>query len=77
MRIINECTAACIGFGLNIDQSREETYVFVFDLGAGSLKMSTLIIEDGIFDVTGTFNDSQFGGRDFDNVLVEHCIGVY
>lgn len=48
--------------------------VLVFDLGGGTLDVSLVIIEDGIFEVKATHGDTHLGGIDFDNALLDYCI---
>ena len=72
LRIINEPTAAAIAYGL--DKRDGERNALIFDLGGGTLDVSLLTIEDGIFEVKATAGDAHLGGQDFDNRLVEHCI---
>ena len=73
LRIINEPTAAAIGFGLDKKLKNNEK-VLVFDLGGGTFDVSLLELSDDIFEVIGTKGDSHLGGEDFDNLLVNHCI---
>jgi molecular chaperone DnaK (HSP70) len=70
LRIINEPTAAAIAYGL--DKQGGERNVLIFDLGGGSMDVSLLSIEDGIFEVRATAGDTHLGGEDFDNRMVNH-----
>ncbi|KMZ65988.1 70 kDa heat shock protein [Zostera marina] len=75
MRIINEPTAAAIAYGLDKTTSiPEERDVLIFDLGGGTLDVSILNIEEGIFEVKATAGDTHLGGEDFDNRMVNHFI---
>merc|ERR1740139_1215462 len=70
MRIINEPTAAALGYGLDQKgNSDEAAYVLVFDLGGGTFDVSVLHIEGGIVEVKATGGDTRLGGEDFDNCL--------
>jgi len=73
LRIINEPTAAAIAYGLDRASSQERN-VLVFDMGGGTLDVSVLTIEDGIFEVKATCGDARLGGADFDSRLVEFCV---
>ncbi|XP_056870560.1 heat shock 70 kDa protein 1-like [Takifugu flavidus] len=73
LRIINEPTAAAIAYGLDKGKSGERN-VLIFDLGGGTFDVSTLIIEDGIFEVKATAGDTHLGGEDFDNRMVNHFV---
>lgn len=70
LRIINEPTAAAIAYGLN---KTEERNVLVYDLGGGTLDVTVLTMEDGIFQVKATNGDTHLGGEDFDNKLKDFC----
>lgn len=75
IRMINEPTAACLCYGLDKLESNQN--VIVFDLGGGTLDISLLNINDGMFEVIGTNGDCQLGGDDFDQILVDHWIEKY
>ncbi|XP_065870470.1 heat shock cognate 70 kDa protein-like [Euphorbia lathyris] len=75
MRIINEPTAAAIGYGLdNKASSFREKNVLIFDLGGGTFDVSLLTIEEGTIEVKSTAGDTHLGGEDFDNRMVDHFI---
>ncbi|ODM89010.1 Heat shock 70 kDa protein [Orchesella cincta] len=75
LRIINESTAAALAYGLEMNVGNEgEKNVLIFDLGGGSINVSILIIEDGIFEVRSTAGDTHLGGEDFDNRMVDHFV---
>merc|ERR1711963_1061113 len=75
LRIINEPTAAAIAYGLDKKKSKaKDSNVLIFDLGGGTFDVSTLSIDDGIFEVKATAGDTHLGGEDFDNRLVDHFI---
>merc|ERR1711933_283996 len=71
LRIINEPTAASLAYGLG--QKQNET-ILVFDLGGGTFDVSILEVGDGIFEVLSTAGDTNLGGDDFDNVLVNWLV---
>jgi molecular chaperone DnaK len=68
LRIINEPTAAALAYGL--DKKKDET-VLVFDLGGGTFDVSLLEIGDGVFEVKATHGDTQLGGDDWDQRVIE------
>lgn len=70
IRIINEPTAAAIAYGLHIKNERK---VLVYDLGGGTLDVTILTIENGVFQVKSTSGDVHLGGEDFDNKLTDYC----
>ena len=68
LRIINEPTAASLSYGL--DKKDNET-ILVFDLGGGTFDVSILEVGDGVFEVLATSGDTQLGGDDFDEKIVQ------
>jgi molecular chaperone DnaK len=72
VRIINEPTAACVAYGL--DKSEKEQTVMVFDFGGGTLDVTIMEYGQGVFEVKSTSGDTQLGGTDMDNVLVEYIV---
>jgi molecular chaperone DnaK len=44
----------------------------VFDLGGGTLDVTIMEFGEGVFEVKSTSGDTQLGGTDMDNVLVNH-----
>ena len=52
MRIINEPTAAAIAYGL--DKKAKEQNILIFDCGGGTMDLSVLNIDDGMFEVLAT-----------------------
>ncbi len=74
LRIINEPTAAAVAYGLGV---HEDGKIAVYDLGGGTFDISILEIDKGVFSVLATHGDTFLGGEDFDNVIMEHLIGVF
>lgn len=68
LRIINEPTAAALAYGLD---KKQEEVIAVFDLGGGTFDVSILEIGDGVFEVKSTNGDTQLGGEDFDQVIID------
>ena len=71
LRIINEPTAAILGFAIDKDQTKEKN-ILVFDCGGGTHDISLISVEDGVFEVKATGGDSRLGGEDFDNRMVDY-----
>ncbi len=69
LRIINEPTAASLAYGLGQEDGKT---ILVYDLGGGTFDVSLLIIEDGVFEVLSTAGDTNLGGDDLDNNIIEH-----
>jgi heat shock protein 1/8 len=70
IRIINEPTAAAMAYGLN---NNSERTVLVYDLGGGTLDVTVLTMDNGVFQVRSTSGDCHLGGEDFDNKLKDYC----
>ena len=71
MRIINEPTAASLAYGL--DKKGEET-IAVYDLGGGTFDISVLEIAEGVFEVKATNGDTQLGGDNWDQKIIDWLI---
>ena len=67
-RIVNEPTAAAIAYGLD---EAKDGYVAVYDLGGGTFDVSILELSGKIFKVVATHGNTQLGGDDFDQAVVE------
>ena len=67
-RILNEPTAAALAYGFDRTTVKR---VLVFDLGGGTFDVSVLRIANGVFDVKATSGDTQLGGNDWDQRIVD------
>ena len=74
MRIINEPTAASLAYGL--DKKGEET-IAVYDLGGGTFDISILEIAEGVFEVKSTNGDTQLGGDNWDEKIIDWLISEF
>ena len=74
LRIINEPTAAALAYGL--DKKADEK-IAVYDLGGGTFDISVLEIGDGVFEVLATDGDTQLGGDDWDNTLIQWIVAEF
>ena len=78
LRIINEPTAACLAYGL--DKAGKEQKIMVFDFGGGTLDVTTLEMgwddehKAATFEVISTSGDTQLGGTDMDNAMVDYVV---
>jgi len=71
LRIINEPTAACLAYGL--EKAGKELKILVFDLGGGTLDVTIMEMwKEGGFKVMATSGDTQLGGTDMDNTLIDY-----
>jgi molecular chaperone DnaK len=72
LRIINEPTAAALAYGL--DKEHAEQTILVFDLGGGTFDVSVLEIADGVFEVKSTHGDTNLGGDDWDQKVIDWLV---
>jgi len=70
VRIVNEPTAASMAYG--IDKQDKELKILVFDLGGGTLDVTLMEFGGGVFQVLSTSGDTQLGGTDMDQTLVDY-----
>lgn len=76
IRLINEPTAAaiCYGLGKNISSNLN---IIVFDFGGGTLDVSLLNINDGVYEVLASCGNNNLGGSDFDRKIMEYVINKF
>lgn len=74
-RIINEPTAASLAYG--IDKAKESQKILVFDLGGGTLDVTIMEFGDGVFEVISTSGDTQLGGTDMDEAIINFLINDF
>jgi molecular chaperone DnaK len=72
LRIINEPTAASLAYGL--DKSAHDQTILVFDLGGGTFDVSLLEIGEGVFEVKSTSGNTQLGGDDWDQRVIDWLV---
>src|SRR3989339_1845417 len=71
VRLVNEPTAASLAFG--VDKIGKEQKILVFDLGGGTLDVTIMEMgAEGTFEVLSTSGDTQLGGTDMDNSLIDY-----
>ena len=75
LRIINEPTAAALAYGL--EKGSEDETVLVFDLGGGTFDVSVLEIGDGVFEVKSTHGDTNLGGDDWDQRIIDWLVAQF
>ena len=69
VRILNEPTAAALTYRPNPDTNEK---FLVYDLGGGTFDVSIVQAEGGVFEVLSSHGDTQLGGDDFDDLLLNH-----
>ncbi|HYC27033.1 MAG TPA: molecular chaperone DnaK [Nitrososphaerales archaeon] len=72
VRIINEPTAASLAYGL--DKSDKEMKILVFSFGGGTHDATIMEFGQGVFQVLATSGDTQTGGTDIDNAVIQHLL---
>ncbi|MDD1661171.1 MAG: molecular chaperone DnaK [Methanomicrobiales archaeon] len=71
VRLVNEPTAASMAYGL--DKGGEHK-ILVFDLGGGTLDVTIMDFGHGTFTVLSTSGDTQLGGTDMDQVVMDWIV---
>jgi molecular chaperone DnaK len=69
VRIINEPTAAVLTYD---PHPTELERLLVYDLGGGTFDVSVAQVENGIVEIMASHGDTQLGGDDFDQLLLDH-----
>jgi molecular chaperone DnaK len=69
VRIINEPTAASLAYGL--DKAEKEMKILVFSFGGGTHDATIMEFGQGVFQVLATSGDTQTGGTDVDNAVIQ------
>ncbi len=70
-RLLHEPTAAALAYGY---QKSYKGRLAVVDLGGGTLDISILDVEEGVYDIQTIGGDTKLGGSDIDAELVQHVI---
>ncbi len=73
VRLVNEPTAASLAFG--VDKANKDMKILVYDLGGGTLDVTIMEFGHGVFEVKATSGDTQLGGTDMDNTIVDFLAG--
>lgn len=71
MELINEPTAAALAYGFD-NKKKKSFNLLVFDLGGGTFDVVVVNVKNGHFETLAIGGDTQLGGRDFDNKLMDH-----
>ncbi len=74
-RLINEPTAASLAYGL--DRLGEDLRIAVIDFGGGTLDVTIMEFGSGVFEVKATSGDTQLGGTDMDQRLVDYLVNRF
>src|SRR5919204_2045815 len=71
LRLVNEPTAAALAYGLD---KKGEGKIAVLDLGGGTFDVTLMEMGEGVFEVVSTSGDTQLGGMDMDNALIQWLV---
>ncbi|MFX1324055.1 MAG: molecular chaperone DnaK [Promethearchaeota archaeon] len=71
VRMINEPTAACLAYGLDKDTKGKLMKICVLDLGGGTFDITLMEYGEGVVEVMSTAGDTQLGGTDMDNEIID------
>src|SRR5437870_6014399 len=71
LRLVNEPTAAALAYGLD---KEKEGKICVLDLGGGTFDVTLMEMGEGVFEVVSTSGDTQLGGLDMDNAIVDWLV---
>ncbi|MBM3897933.1 MAG: molecular chaperone DnaK [Thaumarchaeota archaeon] len=80
VRIINEPTAACLAYGIDKIDSKDDdgkVKIMVFSFGGGTHDVTTMEVYGDTFKVLATSGDTQTGGADIDNAVVQRLVGHF
>lgn len=75
VRIINEPTAASLAYG--IDKLEKEQKILVFSFGGGTHDVTVMDFGKGVFEVLATSGDTETGGADIDNIVMEYLANEF
>ena len=71
-RLVNEPTAASLAYGLS--RANEDLRIAVIDFGGGTLDVTIMEFGKGVFEVKATSGDTQLGGTDMDQILLNNLM---
>ncbi|KAI6234359.1 hypothetical protein M3Y99_00807300 [Aphelenchoides fujianensis] len=68
-RVISEPTAAALAYGLH--KKTGVTFVIVVDLGGGTMDVSVLLLQGGMFITQSLAGNNRLGGQDFNDLTLK------
>jgi len=75
IKLLSEPVSACIGYcydNVNNNIIKDDTNIMIFDLGGGTLDMSIVNYDDGIYQVKNTYGNNKFGGSDLTYYMIQY-----
>jgi molecular chaperone DnaK (HSP70) len=76
LRIIAEPISAILAYQV-INKKKENENILVFDLGGGTLDLTLVNYDEGIFEIISTEGDSFLGGQDITDLIVKDAIHLF
>lgn len=76
VRLVNEPTAASLAYGID-KQEDDDVNIMVYDLGGGTLDVTIMEFGGGVFEVKSTSGDTQLGGTDMDNAILNYLANEF
>ncbi len=76
VRLVNEPTAASLAYGID-KQDDDDLNIMVYDLGGGTLDVTIMEFGGGVFEVKSTSGDTQLGGTDMDNAILNYLASEF
>lgn len=73
LRIINEPSAAALSYGLSNINDNEER-ILVIDTGGGTMDLTVLMKEDGLFQVEHSIGLNDLGGNNFTDCIYNYIL---
>ena len=58
----------------DIANLQKDLKILVFDFGGGTLDVTIMEMGGGVFQVKSTSGDTQLGGTDMDNTLIDYIL---
>jgi len=77
VRMINEPTAACLAYGLDKNTKDKLIKICVLDLGGGTFDITLMEYGEGVVEVLSTGGDTQLGGTDMDNEIIDWVVNNF
>ena len=74
---VNEATAASLAYGIDKQDSDDDLNIMVYDLGGGTLDVTIMEFGGGVFEVKSTSGDTQLGGTDMDNAILNYLASEF
>src|SRR6185369_3831681 len=79
LRLFNDTTASALGYGITKTDLPEDNprNVVIVDVGHSTYSVAIVAFTKGQLTVRSTAYDRNFGGRNFDQLLVDHFAEVF